>query len=48
MTGTNHIEQDIAPNYYDLGEFKRGDVKNGLQKVVDKMRRKDAMKKGSR
>ncbi|PNS18406.1 pre-mRNA-splicing factor ATP-dependent RNA helicase PRP43 [Sphaceloma murrayae] len=34
---------DIAPNYYDLTEFKRGsDIRNALQRTVDKMRRREA------
>lgn len=35
---------DIAPNYYDLSAFKKGDIKNALQRTVDKMRRRDAIK----
>lgn len=35
---------DIAPNYYDLSAFKKGDIKNALQRTVDKMRRRDAFK----
>lgn len=39
---------DIAPNYYDLDTFKKGDIKTALQRTVDKMRRKEAIKGGSR
>ncbi|GME32846.1 Helicase [Neofusicoccum parvum] len=35
---------DIAPNYYDIATFKKGDIKNALQRTVDKMRRRDAIK----
>ncbi|KAF2260815.1 putative Pre-mRNA-splicing factor ATP-dependent RNA helicase PRP43 [Lojkania enalia] len=33
---------DIAPNYYDLDTFKKGEVKNALQRTVNKMMRKEA------
>lgn len=39
---------DIAPTYYDLDTFKKGDIKTALQKTVDKMRRKEAIKGGGR
>ncbi|XTI83670.1 pre-mRNA splicing factor ATP-dependent RNA helicase PRP16 [Cenococcum geophilum] len=39
---------DIAPNYYDLDTFKKGDIKTALQRTVDKIRRKEAIKGGSR
>lgn len=35
---------DIAPNYYDIASFKKGDVKMALQRTVDKMRRREAIK----
>ncbi|OJD37919.1 pre-mrna-splicing factor atp-dependent rna helicase prp43 [Diplodia corticola] len=35
---------DIAPNYYDLPSFKKGDIKMALQRTVDKMRRREAIK----
>ncbi|KAH7054417.1 P-loop containing nucleoside triphosphate hydrolase protein [Macrophomina phaseolina] len=35
---------DIAPNYYDLDGFKKGEIKTALQRTVDKMRRRDAVK----
>ncbi|KAK5687180.1 DEAH-box ATP-dependent RNA helicase prp43 [Elasticomyces elasticus] len=31
---------DIAPGYYDVDSFKKGDVKTGLQRVKDKMNRR--------
>ncbi|TKX19860.1 pre-mRNA-splicing factor ATP-dependent RNA helicase PRP43 [Elsinoe australis] len=35
---------DIAPNYYDLADFKKGsDIRNALQRTADKMRRREAM-----
>lgn len=33
---------DIAPNYYDINSFKKGDIRNSLQRTVDKVRRRDA------
>jgi pre-mRNA-splicing factor ATP-dependent RNA helicase DHX15/PRP43 len=41
-------KQDIAPVYFDLSTFKNGEVKIALQRTVDKIRRKEAMKVGSR
>ena len=37
--------QDIAPMYYDIDSFKKGEIKNGLQRTADKIRRKQAAKK---
>jgi len=37
---------DIAPNYYDLDSFSKGDIKTGLQRVADKMRRRAAVAGG--
>jgi pre-mRNA-splicing factor ATP-dependent RNA helicase DHX15/PRP43 len=39
--------QDISPNYYDLSQFKKGDIKLALQRVSTKLQRKEA-DKGSR
>ncbi|KAK5016384.1 DEAH-box ATP-dependent RNA helicase prp43 [Cryomyces antarcticus] len=39
---------DIAPTYYDLSTFQKGDMKASLLRVADKMRRKEALKGGSR
>lgn len=33
---------DIAPNYYDLDSFKKGDIKTALQRTMNKMARKEA------
>ncbi|KAF2869609.1 pre-mRNA splicing factor ATP-dependent RNA helicase PRP16 [Massariosphaeria phaeospora] len=38
---------DIAPNYYDLTTFKKGEIKRSLQAVITKAQR-TAMAKGSR
>lgn len=38
--------QDIAPNYYDLSEFKKGDMRLTLQRVADKVKRKEALAAG--
>ena len=37
--------QDIAPNYYNLDEFKNGEIKTALKRTIDKIRRKEAMKR---
>jgi len=39
---------DIAPTYYNVAEFKMGEIKTALQRTVDKMKRKEAGKAGSR
>jgi pre-mRNA-splicing factor ATP-dependent RNA helicase DHX15/PRP43 len=36
--------QDISPNYYDLSQFKKGDIKLALQRVSTKLQRKEAEK----
>ena len=38
--------QDIAPTYYDLATFPKGEVKTALQRTADKIKRKQAMKGG--
>lgn len=38
--------QDIAPTYYDVPSFPKGEVKTALQRVEDKIKRKKAMKGG--
>ncbi|MCJ1259136.1 DEAH-box ATP-dependent RNA helicase prp43 [Lignoscripta atroalba] len=35
---------DIAPTYYDLSTFKKGEVKTALTRTVEKIKRKEAMK----
>jgi len=37
---------DIAPTYYDLETFQKGEVKIALQRTLDKIKRKQAMKGG--
>lgn len=39
--------QEIAPNYYNIDEFDKGEVKTALTRVAEKIRRKKAMKGGS-
>ncbi|MCJ1363684.1 DEAH-box ATP-dependent RNA helicase prp43 [Acarospora aff. strigata] len=39
---------DIAPTYYDLSTFAKGEVKTALTRTVEKIRRKEAMKGGRR
>ena len=40
--------KDIAPTYYDLSTFAKGDVKTALTRTMEKVRRKEAMKGSSR
>ncbi|KAG4430704.1 DEAH-box ATP-dependent RNA helicase prp43 [Cadophora sp. M221] len=37
---------DIAPTYYDLETFAKGEIKTSLQRTLDKVKRKQAMKGG--
>jgi len=39
---------DIAPTYYDVDSFSKGDVKTSLQRVKDKMNRRQAIANGRR
>ncbi|RQM08794.1 hypothetical protein DH86_00002946 [Scytalidium sp. 3C] len=36
---------DIAPNYYDIDSFAKGEIKIALQRTMDKMKRKQAYKR---
>ncbi|KAH8816342.1 P-loop containing nucleoside triphosphate hydrolase protein [Xylogone sp. PMI_703] len=36
---------DIAPNYYDIDTFAKGEIKTALQRTADKMKRKQAYKR---
>lgn len=35
--------QEIAPGYYDLSTFTKGDVKQALERVAEKVRRKEKL-----
>ncbi|KAI9803431.1 MAG: DEAH-box ATP-dependent RNA helicase prp43 [Piccolia ochrophora] len=39
---------DIAPTYYDIDSFPKGEVKTALTRTVEKVRRREAMKKSAR
>lgn len=34
---------ELAPIYYDLSDFKNGEVKVSLQRVAEKMKKKEAL-----
>ena len=40
------IQQEIAPVYYDLETFEKGEVKSALTRVAEKIRRRQAIKGG--
>jgi pre-mRNA-splicing factor ATP-dependent RNA helicase DHX15/PRP43 len=40
----NH--QEIAPQYYNLEDFDKGEVKTALTRVAEKVQRRQAMKGG--
>ncbi|KAF2430479.1 P-loop containing nucleoside triphosphate hydrolase protein [Tothia fuscella] len=37
---------DIAPMYYNIEDFKQGEIRRSLQKTADTLRRKEALKAG--
>ena len=37
---------DIAPNYYDLKEFPKGEIKSALMSTLEKVKRREAIKAG--
>lgn len=37
---------DIAPNYYDISTFPKGDVKTALLRIEERVRRREKMKGG--
>ncbi|GAB7350745.1 hypothetical protein MBLNU459_g1296t1 [Dothideomycetes sp. NU459] len=39
---------EISPNYYDLNEFKKGDMRTALQRAADKMKRRDMLQEKRR
>ncbi|KAL2160298.1 hypothetical protein VTH06DRAFT_1471 [Thermothelomyces fergusii] len=39
---------DIAPAYYDIDTFEKGEIKNALVRVAEKIRRRKALKGGGR
>jgi pre-mRNA-splicing factor ATP-dependent RNA helicase DHX15/PRP43 len=38
--------QDIAPNYYDISTFPKGEVKTALVRTQERMQRRQKMKGG--
>lgn len=38
------FEQEIAPNYYEISTFDKGEVKTALTRVAEKIKRRQAMK----
>ncbi|KAK2627836.1 hypothetical protein QTJ16_002482 [Diplocarpon rosae] len=49
LTTKNYVRtvtSDIAPTYYDLSTFTKGEIKTSLQKTLDKVKRRQAMKAG--
>ncbi|KZF19465.1 P-loop containing nucleoside triphosphate hydrolase protein [Xylona heveae TC161] len=39
---------DIAPAYYDIGAFKKGEIKTSLMRAAERLKRKEAMKSSRR
>ncbi len=39
--------QEIAPVYYDIDSFEKGEIKSALTRITEKVRRRQAMKGGS-
>jgi pre-mRNA-splicing factor ATP-dependent RNA helicase DHX15/PRP43 len=38
--------QEIAPIYYDIDTFEKGEIKSALTRITEKIRRRQAMKGG--
>jgi len=38
--------QEIAPVYYDIDSFEKGEIKSALTRITEKVRRRQAMKGG--
>lgn len=36
--------QDIAPTYYDIGSFPKGDIRSALTRAADRLARKEKMR----
>lgn len=36
--------QEIAPVYYDLDTFEKGEIKSALTRITDKVKRRQAIK----
>ena len=41
------VGQDIASVYYDIKDFKKGEVRTGLLRAEERLRRRQAMKSSS-
>lgn len=37
-------KQDIAPTYYDVNSFPKGDIRSSLQRAADRLARKEKMR----
>jgi len=46
QNGKTNSYKDIAPIYYDLSTFPKGEIKTALQRTMEKIQRKQAMKSG--
>ena len=44
ISGMLILNQDIAPNYYDISTFGKGDVKTALVRAMERIQRKEAIK----
>lgn len=38
------IFQDIAPTYYDINSFPKGDIRSALTRAADRLARKEKMR----
>lgn len=38
------VFQDIAPTYYDINSFPKGDIRSALTRAADRLARKEKMR----
>lgn len=44
----SNIRQDIAPTYYDVNSFPKGDIRSSLMRAADRLARKQKMREEKR
>ena len=42
------MNQDIAPTYYDLSGFPKGDIRSALIRAAERLSRKEKMREASK
>jgi pre-mRNA-splicing factor ATP-dependent RNA helicase DHX15/PRP43 len=47
MTRDTNYLQEIAPNYYDISSFPKGEIRSALIRVAERLSRKEKMRTDS-